>query len=102
MNNISFLHFVYFAAMSSCCVPQCRNPDGRHRFPTKDRELRKYWIATVKRDRSSEVSNTGMVVLVISGCTMYGIQLILPVHFRSSELPVNKLKRPCQFDKNLF
>ena len=24
---------------------------------------------------------------------MYGIQLILPAHFRSSELPVNKLKK---------
>ena len=35
-------------------------------------------------DRSSEVSNTH---------TMYGIQLILPVHFGSSELPVNKLKK---------
>ena len=79
--------------MPSCCVPQCRNPDGRHRFPTKDCELRKYWIAAVKRDRSSEVSNTRMVVLVISGCTMYGIQLILPVLFRSSELPVNELKK---------
>ena len=70
--------------MPSCCVPQCRNPDGHHRFPTKDHELRKYWIAAVKRDRSSEVSNTR---------TMYGIQLILPVHFRSGELPVNKLKK---------
>ena len=79
--------------MTSCCVPQCWNPDGRHRFPTKDRELRKYWTAAVKRDRSSEVSNTR---------TIYGIQLILPVHFRSNELPVNKLKRPFQFDKNLF
>ena len=75
--------------MPSCCVPQCRNPDGRHRFPTTDRE----WIATVKRDRSNKISNTRMVVLVISGCTMYGIQLILPVHFRSSELPVDKLKK---------
>ena len=67
---------------------------GRHRFPiTKDRELRKYWIAAVKSNRGSEVSNTRMVVLVVSGCTMYGIQLILTVHFRSSELPVYKLKK---------
>ena len=70
--------------MPSCCVPQCRNPDGCHRFPTKDRELRKYWIGAVKRDRSSLVSNT---------LRLYGIQLILPAHFRSSELPVNKLKK---------
>ena len=70
--------------MPLCCVPQCRNPDGRHRFPTKDRELRKYWIAAVKRDRSSLVSNT---------LRLYGIQLISPVRFRSSELTVNKLKK---------
>ena len=37
--------------MPSCRVPQCRNPYGRHRFPTKDRELRKRWIAAVKREK---------------------------------------------------
>ena len=37
--------------MPSCCVPQCLNRDEGHRFRTRDRELRKRWIAAAKREK---------------------------------------------------
>ena len=76
--------------MPSCFVPQCQNPDGRHRFPTKDRELRILDSGCEKGSEQRSIEN-------LNGCfghqRMYGIQLILLVHFRSSELPINKLKK---------
>ena len=50
LNDLNVLYFVYFAAMPSCCVPQCPNRED-HRFPTRDRELRKLWMAAVKREK---------------------------------------------------
>ena len=133
--------------MLSYCVPQCRNPYGRHTFPTnfKDRELKESagrwsgWIAAVKREKwtvehfpfvaqpsaavmlnsqspfhtehqkflekkkiittnknnaiAAETCRIGTERLFWPTSDLRFSQLILPLHFRSSELPVNKFKK---------
>jgi len=35
---------------SICCVPQCENRGGGHKFP-RDKALRNRWIIAIKRDK---------------------------------------------------